>query len=156
VIRTITGFHADDAGDWVAELSCFHHQHVRHRPPFQDREWVLDEAGRDARIGTEIECLLCDRTELPDGLVLSKGVGLWDRDAVPAALQRDHRTPNGMWGVLAVHQGSVEFQFEGADPLRLGAGDRQAIPPGRTHHVILGDAARLELELWGAPGDPPT
>jgi hypothetical protein len=42
-----------------------------------------------------------------------------------------------MWGVLAAHEGSVEFQFEGADPLRLSAGDRQAIAPGRTHHVIL-------------------
>ena len=32
---TITGFHQDAAGDWVAELACGHAQHVRHRPPWQ-------------------------------------------------------------------------------------------------------------------------
>ena len=35
--RTIEGFRHDGAGEWVAELSCLHGQHVRHRPPFQER-----------------------------------------------------------------------------------------------------------------------
>jgi len=52
MIRTIVGFHRDEEGDWVAELSCDHAQHVRHRPPFWDREWVTTEEGRTARIGT--------------------------------------------------------------------------------------------------------
>jgi tellurite methyltransferase len=149
VIRTITGFHLDDEGDWVAELSCLHNQHVRHRPPFQVRSWVLDEAGREARIGTDIECSLCDRADLPDGLVVRRVLGPWDRDSVPAGLQRDHRTPNGLWGFLAVRAGSVEFQFEGAHPRRLAAGDRQAIPPDRPHRVILDRPACLELQLLG-------
>jgi hypothetical protein len=66
VVRTIVGFHQDDVGDWVAELSCFHPQHVRHRPPFFDREWVTTEAGRAGRLGTDIECVLCDRAEPRD------------------------------------------------------------------------------------------
>jgi tellurite methyltransferase len=56
---TITGFHRDDAGDWVAELGCGHSQHVRHRPPWQVRPWVMTDEGRGARVGTEIECPLC-------------------------------------------------------------------------------------------------
>jgi hypothetical protein len=67
VRQTINGWHADDEGDWVAELSCGHTQHVRHRPPFQLRPWVLSAEGRDARLGTEIECPLCDRGEPPAG-----------------------------------------------------------------------------------------
>jgi tellurite methyltransferase len=63
VRREIVGFHQDEHGDWVAELSCLHSQHVRHRPPFMERAWVLTEEGRDARIGSEIECPLCDRAE---------------------------------------------------------------------------------------------
>ncbi len=59
-VCTIVGFHQDDAGDWIAELSCGHTQHVRHRPPFFDRPWVLTEHGRAARIGTPIECSDCD------------------------------------------------------------------------------------------------
>ena len=50
--RTIEGFHQDDAGDWVAELSCLHGQHVRHQPPFQDRAWVLTPEGRTERVGS--------------------------------------------------------------------------------------------------------
>jgi hypothetical protein len=63
VEQAITGFHQDDAGDWVAELACGHGQHVRHRPPFRLAPWVLDEAGRAARIGSPLECPLCDRPE---------------------------------------------------------------------------------------------
>ena len=58
--RAITGFREDDNGDWVAELACGHGQHVRHRPPFQERPWVLTSEGRAGRIGTELECVLCD------------------------------------------------------------------------------------------------
>ena len=68
--RSIVGFHQDEDGDWVAELSCLHNQHVRHRPPFQERPWVLIEAGRSARLGTDVECPLCERAEMPEGRAL--------------------------------------------------------------------------------------
>ena len=58
--RAITGFHQDDEGHWVAELACGHGQHVRHRPPFIERPWVLTVAGRRAKIGTQLECKICD------------------------------------------------------------------------------------------------
>jgi hypothetical protein len=35
VERTIVGFSRDDTGDWVANLACFHRQHIRHNPPFR-------------------------------------------------------------------------------------------------------------------------
>lgn len=59
---TITGFHRDEAGDWVAELACGHGQHMRHRPPWQQRAWVLDPEQRAARVGAAIDCPLCDRS----------------------------------------------------------------------------------------------
>jgi hypothetical protein len=65
VERAITGFHQDDVGDWVAELECGHNQHVRHRPPFQVREWVVDDDSRRARVGAPLDCPLCDRAEMP-------------------------------------------------------------------------------------------
>ena len=64
MLRHITGFHQDDAGAWVAELSCGHGQHIRHRPPFQVRPWVLTEAGRAEHLRTELDCPLCDQDEL--------------------------------------------------------------------------------------------
>jgi len=59
--RAIVGFHQDDRGDWVAELACGHQRHVRHRPPFERRSWVLEAGSRERRLGTLIECGLCDQ-----------------------------------------------------------------------------------------------
>jgi uncharacterized protein len=66
---TITGFHLDEAGDWVAELACGHGQHMRHQPPWQQRPWVLDPEQRGARVGGAIECPLCDRSDRNPGRV---------------------------------------------------------------------------------------
>ncbi len=65
--RAIVGFHQDERGDWVAELSCGHGQHVRHQPPFFLRAWTLTAEGRASHLGTELGCVRCDRFELPDG-----------------------------------------------------------------------------------------
>jgi Protein of unknown function (DUF3565) len=62
VERVIVGYHQDEEGDWVADLSCGHQRHVRHRPPFQQRPWVVDAEGRRERLGTLLECGLCDQT----------------------------------------------------------------------------------------------
>ena len=59
--RTIVGYHRDGRGDWVAELDCGHERHVRHRPPFELRPWVLDAQGRQERLGEPLDCGLCDR-----------------------------------------------------------------------------------------------
>jgi tellurite resistance-related uncharacterized protein len=155
MIRSIVGFQADPDGDWVADLSCLHRQHVRHRPPFQERAWVLERAGRAARIGTPIECPLCDRSELPAGLVVLGRGGPWDQDSLPAGLLRAHRTAEGRWGRLRVLDGSVDFQFEaqGAPLVHLAAPSTQAIPPGAPHHLVVTGPVRLELEFWGPASD---
>jgi hypothetical protein len=64
--RAIVGFDRDDVGDWVALLACGHRQHVRHRPPWQERPWVLTPAGRQSRLGVPLNCALCD-DELQQG-----------------------------------------------------------------------------------------
>lgn len=57
----MVGFEQDEVGDWVALLECGHRQHVRHRPPWQEHEWVLTTAGRQGRLGSPLECADCDR-----------------------------------------------------------------------------------------------
>lgn len=58
--RAIVGFHRDEEGAWVAELECGHGQHVRHEPPWQVREWTQTDEGRRSRLGTTLDCRLCD------------------------------------------------------------------------------------------------
>ena len=59
--RRIVGFHQDAENDWVAELECGHHQHVRHDPPWTERVWVTTAEGRVAAIGRILACVKCDR-----------------------------------------------------------------------------------------------
>lgn len=58
--RSITGFHQDDEGHWVAELDCGHQQHVRHNPPWVNRLWVTTVEGRTAALGAALDCRKCD------------------------------------------------------------------------------------------------
>ncbi len=157
MIRSIVAFHADLTGDWVAELSCYHNQHIRHRPPFQPRPWVDDAVGRAGRIGSPIDCPLCDRAELPAGLAVLNRLGPWDQESLPVALCHAHQTPRGQWGQLQVRAGAIDFQFEPGRPdsavTHLQAGSHQPIPPGRTHRVMPTGDVKLELELWGKPGN---
>ena len=123
MLRRITGFRADDAGAWVAELACLHGQHIRHRPPFQDRPWVTTDAGRAGRIGTDLDCPLCDRAELPGGLEVTRTAGPFDQDTLPGALRRDHVVADGRWGCLRVIEGAIGFAMETTPPVdvRLAA-----------------------------------
>jgi hypothetical protein len=61
--RAIVGYRLDEHQDWVAELECGHGQHVRHRPPFHMRPWTLTAEGRKERLGTMLNCVICDHTE---------------------------------------------------------------------------------------------
>jgi len=64
--QRIVGFHQDELNDWVAELACNHFQHVRHNPPWMNREWVTTESGRKAALGRELDCVKCDEGAPPD------------------------------------------------------------------------------------------
>jgi tellurite methyltransferase len=149
MIRTIDGFHQDDEGDWVAELSCLHNQHVRHSPPLRERPWVIYGAGRAERVGSPIDCPLCDRLELPADLEVVRTAGPFDAATLPPALQRAHLVAERTWGVLRVLEGAVVFAVETSPPssLRLVAGDRQPIPPGVPHHVRVDGPMRLAVDV---------
>jgi tellurite methyltransferase len=135
--RLITGYHLDDTDEWVAELSCGHGQHVRHHPPFQLREWVLDADGRARRLGTPLDCPWCDRTELPECAEFVRSSPEWDENTIPAGLRRAHRLAADTWGRITVRRGALRFiaQTEPALDTVLGAGSTHVIPPEVSHEV---------------------
>ncbi len=58
--QKITDYHQDEEQDWVARLTCGHFQHVRHKPPFINRPWVISVEGRQSMLGQQLECKKCD------------------------------------------------------------------------------------------------
>ncbi len=61
--QKIISFHIDEEDDWVADLECGHTQHVRHRPPWQNRNWVITEKGRAEHLGIQLYCKKCEQVE---------------------------------------------------------------------------------------------
>ena len=151
--RRIVGFEADEIGEWVALLDCFHRQHVRHRPPFRVAPWVEDEAGRTAHVGNELACPLCDRCELPDGLVVVRTTSTWDETSVPDALRRAHRVAAGTWGRLRVTRGALRFvaATEPVTDVIVDAEHPQAIPPDVEHHVEPRAATQFVVDFLRPP-----
>jgi len=150
VERQISGYHQDEAGDWVAELACGHDQHVRHRPPFQVRAWVLDPGERIGRLGTPLDCPLCDRAELPEGLRRVRSSPVWDERSLPAGLRRAHRVAAGTWGRIIVQGGRLRFAAATTPTIdvELEAGSTQAIPPEVLHEVEPLGAVRCSVEFF--------
>jgi tellurite resistance-related uncharacterized protein len=109
VERRITSFRLDGAGDWVAVLDCGHPQHVRHRPPFELRPWVTTEAGRREKLGLPLDCVRCDRFELPADAVAYKRTPDFTETTIPDALRREHTTKRGVWGRIVVDDGRVRY-----------------------------------------------
>lgn len=153
VERRIIGFVEDEIGDWVAQLDCFHRQHVRHHPPFRSAPWVLDEAGRMSRVGTPLDCPPCDRAELPDGLVSNRVTATWDEQTMPAGLRRAHRVAPGTWGNIRVVEGALRFVAETQPRIDvvIAAGSTQAIPPDVVHEVEPQGSVRFFVEFLGQP-----
>lgn len=148
MIRTIDRFRQDPPGDWVAELACLHSQHVRHRPPFFDRAWVMTELGRDARVGT-VDCPLCDRAELPEGLRITRTAGPFGAGNAPPGLLVAHRIANRTWALLRVHEGSLRFAMDTNPPIDryLGADEAQPIPPAVNHALTVHEPVTFSLDF---------
>lgn len=144
-----TGFVRDEEGDWVAELDCGHTQHVRHRPPWELRPWVVTAAGRADHIGMEVTCKLCEMPRLPDGVVEYKRTKSFDAQTVPRGLLRSHNTKSGVWGEIVVERGHVTYVIETAPPksFPLNVRVRGVVEPEQDHHVIVHAGASFHVRF---------
>ncbi|OUS23943.1 hypothetical protein A9Q99_25645 [Gammaproteobacteria bacterium 45_16_T64] len=135
--RNIVGFHLDEEGDWVAELDCYHGQHVRHAPPFIMRPWVTTEEGRQDKIGEALECVRCDALEFPEDLVPYKKTAEFTEITIPKGFQKDHSTKEGTWGVIKVLQGTLMYtvNYPTVVEHEIIAGQQGIIPPCLLHSV---------------------
>lgn len=149
VMRRIVGFELDEVGDWRAQLDCLHRQHVRHQPPFRLAPWVLDEAERVRRVGTTLDCPLCDRCEIPADLAVVRTTATWDERTMPDTLRRAHRVASGRWGRLHVVDGSLRFAAATDPPtdVVLDAPDTHGIPPDVDHFVEPQGAASFAIDF---------
>lgn len=154
--RPITGFRQDEEGHWVALLGCGHPQHVRHHPPMASRPWVLTEEGRSARLGQMLDCLRCERFELPPDFVAYRSTPEFTEATVPAALRRDHSTRAGVWGVIRVQAGRLRYRVPCWSVEQVLTPEVPGIVvPEVLHSVEPLGAVRFRVEFHAAPAAVP-
>lgn len=149
--RSIIGFHQDLEQDWVADLDCGHCQHTRHEPPFFPRPWVITAAGRLDHIGQPLNCLLCDRQEMPQGYAPYRRTPIFTQDSIPPGLRSRHSTKSGIWGLIHIQHGNLRYIVHEPyntetmlDSTRLGV-----VLPNVEHRVEPNGAVDFFVEFWG-------
>lgn len=92
---------------------------------------------------------------LPAGLVVVRTAGPFTADTLPAGLRQPHRVAAGTWGCVRVLDGTVGFDMQAEPPIEraLVAGDRQALPPGVAHRLVLDGPVTVAVDfLVAQPG----
>ncbi len=133
--RKIVGYHQDEKGDWVADLDCFHGQHVRHEPPFFNRPWSDSEEGRSSKLGAILNCVRCDALEFPEGLSEYKRTPEFTQDTIPKGLLKNHTTKLGTWGKIHVMEGKLLYKLDGQKGIVVLPMQTANIPPEMLHSV---------------------
>lgn len=147
--RPIVGFGVDEEGVPIAILSCGHPQHVRHNPPFFNRPWVLTEAGRAAMLGMPLNCVRCDKLELPDRFVARDRTPTFTETTMPLRLRQGHRMSVGVWGRVVVEAGNLRYRVDRlATDIALSAAQAAAIPPDVAFSLEPVGSARFFLEIY--------
>ena len=148
--RPIIGFHRDEESHWVAQLSCGHGQHTRNTPPFREREWVETEEGRAARRETLLNCLLCDRREMPEGHAAYRKTKSFSEETVPRALLERHTTKAGVWGLIHVERGRLAYRSYAPVPcdIVLEADTPGIVLPEVEHEVEPLGSVQFYVEFW--------
>ena len=150
--RPITGFGVDSEGDPIAILSCGHPQHVRHNPPFINRTWVTTEQGRHEMLGQTLDCVRCDKFEMPNNFIAYKRTSVFTAESVPAALKKDHSTKAGVWAKINVEEGRLRYRAPllGAE-MDLSQDKSGIVVPEVLHSVDPLGKVRFFVEFYKAP-----
>jgi len=96
-----------------------------------------------------LDCVLCDRLELPADLEVVRATDTWDERTMPAGLRRVHRVAAETWGRIRVEAGTLRFRAQTCSAVEvvLRAGAVQAIPPDVEHDVEPMGAVRFCVEF---------
>jgi len=151
MLASVVGFHRDEEGVWVADLSCGHCQHVRHQPPWQVRAWVTTEEGRQAKLGAAFECPYCNMARVPEGVTPYDRTRTFTEDTVPSGMLKDHRTKPGTWAHVVVEDGRLEYACD-RGTFVLKPGVVGIIEPEVPHRVRPLGPVRFHLVFMRAGG----
>lgn len=117
------------------------------------RPWVLTPEGRASMLGTELDCVLCDRLEMPAGLVAYQRTSQFDQNSIPLGLTAHHSTKPGVWGVIHVLDGTLRYVIDGMGGRELVLAPKTLgfVAPEVMHHVVTEGPVKFFVEFHRKP-----
>jgi hypothetical protein len=106
-------------------------RHLRHDPPLVSRPWVFDDGARQRQLGSCLDCVRCDRSDLREDFASYKRKPEFTEATVPAGLRSDRARR-----LVEVHVLKRQLRHR-ADPLAIdvvlkaGRGHRGAASPSQ-------------------------
>lgn len=74
---------------------------------------------------------------------------VFTQETLPRALQREHRTRPGVWGVIRVLEGSLRYcREDGSAPVLLTPERPGLVLPDDPHHVTLLGPVAMQVEFY--------
>jgi len=73
----------------------------------------------------------------------------FNAQTVPAGLTRDHNTKSGVWGVINVIEGTIEYVIPSlCERHSLSSAKCGIVEPEVPHHVVLAPDAKFYVEFY--------
>ena len=104
---------------------------------------------------TALDCLLCERRELPADWVAYRRSPIFDEASVPQALLARHGTKAGVWARIHVLEGRLRYRLHAPfdEEQILDSATPGVILPGVEHDVTPLGAVRFYVEFHQRPKD---
>ena len=104
-------------------------------------------------LGSELDCVRCDRMEWPDGLTTYRRTPEFDAVSLPDGLRSEHATKRGVWGRLHVVEGELTYHVDAPihRSLRVEPASTAVIVPEVRHRVEPGRTVRFFVEFARVP-----
>jgi len=77
-----------------------------------------------------------------------KSTPVFDETTLPAALRREHRTKDGVWGVIRVLEGEVRLVVAAGAETILTPDRQGLVLPDQPHHVEALGKMRMQVDFY--------
>jgi tellurite resistance-related uncharacterized protein len=86
--------------------------------------------------------------DLPSDVAPYKRTPNFTKDTVPAGLLKDHSTAKGVWALIQIENGTLEYTIGEDEVHTLSPGTNGVVEPTVTHHIRPTGAVSFFVEFY--------
>lgn len=85
---------------------------------------------------------------LPNDIELYRCTSIFTHENVPQGLLKDHSTKKGVWGLIKITQGKLEYSIGADEIYLLEPGKNGVIEPEIVHHIKIIGSVEFFVEFY--------